>query len=168
MHDLRLAIRSLRATPIVTVVALATLALGIGANTAIFSFINALLVAPLPYPHADRLVSLWERTPSGRRNAMTTLNYLDYAQSSVFEHVAATTGCCGAAILGTGAQPVPVDAFHVSASYFEIFGARAALGRTFVAGEDQAGRDHVVVISHALWVSQFDADPTRMPDSSGY
>jgi putative ABC transport system permease protein len=160
MYDLRLAVRSLRATPIVTVVALATLALGIGANTAIFSFINALLVAPLPYPHADRLVSLWERTPSGRRNAMTTLNYLDYAQSSVFEHVAATTGCCGAAILGTGAQPVPVDAFHVSASYFEIFGARAAPGRTFVVGEDQAGRDHVVVISHALWVSQFGADPT--------
>ena len=69
MLDLRLAIRSLRATPIVTVVALATLALCIGANTAIFSFINGLLLAPLPYPHADRLVSLWERTPSGRRTA---------------------------------------------------------------------------------------------------
>jgi putative ABC transport system permease protein len=160
MQDLRLAIRSLRATPIVTVVALATLALGIGANTAIFSFIEGLLLAPLPYPHADRLVSLWERTPSGRRNAMTTLNYLDYAQSSVFEQVAATTVCCGPAVLGTGAQPVLVGAFHVSASYFEIFGARAALGRTFVAGDDQAGRDHVVVVSHPLWASQFDADPT--------
>jgi putative ABC transport system permease protein len=160
MHDLRVAVRSLRATPIVTVVALATLALGIGANTAIFSFINGLLLAPLPYPHADRLVSLWERTPSGRPNAMTTLNYLDYAQSSVFEQVAATTGCCGPAVLGTGAQPVLVGAFHVSASYFEIFGARAAIGRTFVSGDDQAGRDHVAVVSHALWASQFNADPT--------
>src|ERR1700733_3454954 len=155
MHDLRLAIRSLRATPILTVVALATLALGIGANTAIFSFIEGLLLAPLPYPHTDRLVSLWERTPSGRRNAMTTLNYLDYAQSSVFEQVAATTVCCGPAALGPGAQPVLVGAFHFSASYFEIFGARAALGRTFIAGDDQAGHDHVVVISHRLWVSQF-------------
>jgi putative ABC transport system permease protein len=91
---------------------------------------------------------------------MTTLNYLDYAQSSVFEQVAATTVCCGPAVLGTGAQPVLVGAFHVSASYFEIFGARAALGRTFVAGDDQAGRDHVVVVSHPLWASQFDADPT--------
>jgi hypothetical protein len=81
MYGLRLAVRSLRATPIVTLVALLTLALGIGANTAIFSFIYGLLLAPMPYQHPERLVSLWEQTPSGRRNAMTTLNYVDYAQS---------------------------------------------------------------------------------------
>ena len=159
MNNLRLALRSLRATPIATVVALATLALGIGANTAIFSFIDGLLLAPLAYSHADRLVSLWERTPSGRRNAMTTLNYLDYAQSPIFEAVAATTTCCGPAVLNTGSRPIPINTFRVSASYFEIFGTRAALGRTFNAGEDQVGMDHVAVLSHPLWVSQFGADP---------
>ena len=160
MNNLRLAIRSLRATPVATVVALATLALGIGANTAIFSFIDGLLLAPLAYPHADRLVSLWERTPSGRRNAMTTLNYLDYAQSPVFESVAATTTCCGPAVLNSGSQPIPINTFRVSASYFDIFGTRAALGRTFIAGDDRVGTDHVAVLSHPLWVSQFGADPS--------
>jgi len=160
MNNLRLAFRVLRATPVATVVALATLALGIGANTAIFSFIDGLLLAPLAYPHADRLVSLWERTPSGRRNAMTTLNYLDYAHSPVFEAVAATTTCCGPAVLSAGPQPISIHTFRVSASYFEIFGIRAALGRTFIAGDDQVGRDHVAVLSHPLWVSQFGADPS--------
>jgi putative ABC transport system permease protein len=159
MNNLRLALRTLRATPIATLVALATLALGIGANTAIFSFIDGLLLAPLAYPHAERLVSLWERAPSGRRNAMTTLNYLDYAKSPVFETVAATTVCCGPSVLSEGSQPISIPTFRVSASYFEIFGTRAALGRTFVAGEDQVGRDHVAVLSHPLWLSQFGGDP---------
>ena len=140
MQDIRLAIRALRATPIVTIVALLTLAIGIGANTVIFSFIDGLLLAPLPYQHADRIVSLWERTPAGRRSSMTTLNYLDYAHSPVFEKVAATTGCCGMVVLGAP-QPTPLRAFHVSATYFDILGAHAGLGRTFVAGEDTVGRD---------------------------
>src|SRR5262249_4551576 len=113
-----------------------------------------------PYPNADRIVSLWERAPSGRRNAMTTLNYLDYAGSPVFEQVAATTVCCGPAILSTSGPPVVIDTFSVSATYFDIFGARAALGRTFVTGEDQVGHDHVAVLSHPVWVSAFGADST--------
>ncbi|HWW85506.1 MAG TPA: ABC transporter permease [Vicinamibacterales bacterium] len=162
MHNVRIAMRSLRATPIVTVVSLVTLALGIGANTAIFSFIYALLLAPLGYPHADRLVSIWERNASGQRNPMTTLNYLDYAQTPVFDQVAPTTVCCGGVILGTGEQPLTAGAFHVGATYFDILGVRAALGRTFIAGDDRPGRDHVVVINDALWVSQFGADPSTV------
>jgi putative ABC transport system permease protein len=89
---------------------------------------------------------------------MTTLNYLDYAQSPVFEAVAATTTCCGPAVLSSGSQPIPIHVFRVSASYFQIFGTRAALGRTFITGDDRVGTDHVAVLSHLLWVSQFGAD----------
>src|SRR5579864_304362 len=160
MHHIRMAVRSLRRTPIVTLVAVATLALGIGANTAIFSFIYGLLLSPLPYPHADRLVCLWERTPSGRRNPMTTLNYFDYAQSAVFDQIAPTAVCCGATVLGSGGHPVALPRLQVGASYFEVFGAHAALGRTFDPGEDQIGRDHVVILSHALWLAQFGGDPS--------
>jgi putative ABC transport system permease protein len=158
MHDIRMAIRSLRRTPIVTLVAVVTLVLGIGANTAIFSFIYGLLLSPLPYPHADRLVCLWERTPSGRRNAMTTLNYLDYAHSAVFDQIAPTAVCCGATVLGSGGQPIVLPRLQVGASYFDVFGAHAAWGRTFQPGEDQIGRDHVVILSYALWLTQFGGD----------
>src|SRR5712691_2950394 len=133
--DLRYALRGLRKSPGVTTVVLLTLALGIGVNTAIFSFVDAILLKPLPYPHADRIVGIWERRPSGQPNSMTTLNYLDYAQqSTVFERIAATTGCCAYAMLSGGAAPTPLDALHVSPSYFDILGATAAYGRTFVAG----------------------------------
>ena len=99
--DLRFGVRMFRTRPLVTSVILLTLALGMGVNTAIFSFVDAILLKPLPYPNADRLVGLFERRPTGEPNAMSTLNYLDYARlESVFEQTAATTVCCGAAARG--------------------------------------------------------------------
>ncbi len=158
-HDLRYALRGLRKSPGVTAVILLTLALGIGVNTAVFSFVDAILLRPLPYPNADRIVGIWERRPSGQPNSMTTLNYLDYArQSTVFERVAATTGCCGLTILD-GDTPTSLVALRVTPQYFDIFGAAAAHGRTFRAGDDQPGRDHVVVLSHRAWASHFGSDP---------
>jgi putative ABC transport system permease protein len=158
-QDVRYATRMLRKNPGVTIVALLTFTLGIGANTAIFSLVKAILLTPLPYADADRIVGIWEKRPSGDRNAMSTLNYLDYAnQSAVFEHIAATTGCCSLVTLNNDAAPIQLRALRVSSPYFDILGANAALGRTFVAGDDQPGRDHVVVLSHALWSSQFGAD----------
>jgi len=158
-HDLRYALRGLRRSPGVAAVILLTLALGIGVNTAIFSFVDAILLKPLPYPHADRIVGIWERRPSGQPNSMTTLNYLDFArQSTVFEHIAASTGCCGTTILNVD-PPSSLFALRVSPQYFDIFGAAAAQGRTLVDGDDQPGRDRVVVLSHRAWASHFGSDP---------
>jgi hypothetical protein len=112
-----------------TAVGLLTLALGIGANTAIFSVVNAVLLKPLPYPNASRIVGIWEIRPTGQRNAITTRNYLDYAnQSTVFEHIAATTGCCGPVTLSDNGRPVELRALRVSASYFDILSGTALLG----------------------------------------
>ena len=113
VQDLWYALRGFRRSPGFTSIVLLTLAIGIGANTAIFSFVYAVLFHPLPYPHADRLVSLWERRPDGERNPMTSLNYLDYARTPVFEHVAAITGCCGAVMLTDGDAPIELIASHV-------------------------------------------------------
>ena len=161
-QDVRYAARTLRKNVGVTAVVLLTLALGIGVNTAIFSFTDAILLKPLPYPNADRIVGIWERRPSGQSNAMTTLNYLDYAkQSTVFERIAATTGCCAYTMLGGETTSTAMIALHVSPSYFDILGASAAHGRTFMRGDDEPGRDHVVVLSHRLWASRFGSD-TRL------
>jgi predicted permease len=158
-QDIRYGVRVLRRRPTVTIVALLTLAIGIGANTAIFSVVNGMLWAPMPYPDADRLVSIWELRPTGERNALTTRNYLGYAtQSTMFEGMAATTGCCGSVTLSRGSAPVVLPALRVSSSYFDILGVTAAMGRTFAATDDRPGTDHVVVLSHALWSSQFGSD----------
>jgi putative ABC transport system permease protein len=160
LQGIRQALRSARKTPVVTITTVLTLALVIGVNTSIFSVIDSILLKPLPYPNGDRIVTLWERKPNGQPNSMTTLNYLDYAaEASVFEKVAATTTCCGYMTLTEGGTPAMIVAEHVSAPYFDIFDIRAALGRTFLHGDDQEGRDHVLVMSHALWASRFGADP---------
>jgi predicted permease len=166
VQDVKYAIRSLRKNPGVTATVLLTLALGIGANTAIFSVIDAVILRPLPYPHADRLVIMWEKRPDGQPNSMTPLNYLDYAsQSTVFEHIAATTNCCGVVTLTDAPTPVLLGPQHVSASYFDILGIKPALGRTFLPGEDTPGRDHVVVLSYKTWASRFASDPAVIGSS---
>jgi predicted permease len=165
-YDVRHAIRVVTKQRAVAVVVFVTLALGIGANTAIFSLVDAVLLRPLPYPHADRIIALWERRPAGQRSAMSTLNYLDFAQaSSIFESVAATTGCCGDVTLGEGPAALLLGPARVSPAYFDVLGIPAALGRTLQAGDDVPGRDRVVVISHTLWASQFGSDATLVGHS---
>jgi len=162
-QDVRSALRLLRKNAGFTTVAMLSLGIGIGVNSAVFSVINGILLKPFPYPHAERLVGIWEKRPDGQRSAMSTLNYLDYAnRSTMFERLAATTGCCAYVVLGEGAAPTRLTALHVSATYFDVLGATAAIGRTFLSGEDQAGRDHVVVLSHKLWSSQLGADATLL------
>jgi putative ABC transport system permease protein len=158
VRDLRHAIRLLRNNAGYSAVAIATIALAIGANTAMFSVVKGLLWSPLPYPEPDRIVRVLERLPNGGPNSISTLNYLDWTkQNSVFEHMAAETGW--RATLTGGDEPILIQAVRVSAHYFDIFGAKPALGRTFLPDEDQLGKDHVVLLSHALWERRFGADP---------
>jgi putative ABC transport system permease protein len=156
--DLKYAVRGLRKSPGFTAVAVITIALAIGANTAMFSFVDALFLSPLPYPDADRIVRVLEKPPGGGRNGISTLNYLDWAeQNTVFEYMAAQAGW-GATLTGED-EPVQITGRRVSADYFRIYGTSAALGRTFVAGEDEPGNDHVVVLSRSFWENRFGGDP---------
>jgi len=156
VSEVRHAFRSLRKSPGFTVIVVATLALGIGANTAIFSIVNGFLLKALPYADADRIVNVYEMPPKFDRNVVSPLNYLDWKQeNTVFEFMAATAGVGGSAVLTGVDDPVQLRGSKVSVDYFKVFGVRAALGRMFAANEDQPGNDHVVVISHAFWQSQF-------------
>jgi predicted permease len=141
------------------IAAVATLALGIGANTAIFSLINATLLEPLPYPAADRIVQLWLTTPSGDGLTLSIPEVNALAQqTSVFENVAAYDfGGPGVNITGVG-EPEQVKAIHVSASYFGLFGARVDSGRTFTSEEDRPNGGRVVVLSYSLWLRRFNGD----------
>jgi len=161
LHDLRHAIRLLRNSPGFSAVAIATIALTIGANTAMFSFVNGMLLSPLPYPESDRIVRVLEKSPNGGLNGISTLNYLDWTdQKAVFEYMAAEVAW-RATLTGAG-EPVSIRGARVSAHYFDIFGATPALGRTFLSGEDQVGTDRVVLLSHVLWESRFGSDPAML------
>ncbi len=155
--DLRFALRMIRNSPGFTVVAVLTLALGIGANTAIFSFVDAVLLEPLPYPHSERIVMVWEKPPGGERNGISTLNFLDWKrENTVFSAIAAETG--GSMTLTGGDRPVQVQGARESASFFDIWGIKPMLGRTFAPDEDQPGKNLVVVLSNRFWESRFGAD----------
>jgi len=157
VNDLRYALRMVRTNPGFTIVAVLTLALGIGANTAIFSFIDAVLLKPLPYADADKIVMVWEKPPNGERNGISTMNFLDWKnQNTVFSAMAAQNG---ASVTLTGIDvPVQLRGARVSAPYFDIFKVKPMLGRTFAADEDQPGKQHVVVLSHRIWESRFGSD----------
>jgi putative ABC transport system permease protein len=157
---MRYAIRTLRRSPGFTIVALLTLALGIGANTAIFSFVNGVLLKPLPYRDPHGIVMVWEKPPGGGRNGISTLNFLDWKnQNTVFDHMAAFNWGGSVTLTGSG-QPEELPGVRVSAPYFDIFGVQPVLGRTFAPDEDRLGKSQVVVLSHRLWQNRFGADPS--------
>lgn len=158
LQDLRYGLRTLRNSPAFAAIAVATLAIGVGANTAIFSFVDGVLLKPLPYAEPDRIMRVLEKPPGGGRNGISTLNYLDWQKdNTVFDYMAAATGD-STTLTGNG-EPTQLRASLVSPHYFDIFGIRAVLGRTFAGDEDQAGKDRVAILSHALWATQFGADP---------
>jgi putative ABC transport system permease protein len=158
VRDLRYGLRMLAKSRSFTLVSLLTLALGIGANTAIFSFVDAVLLKPLPYADSDRIVMVMEKPPIGERNSISTLNYLDWKnQNDVFQYM--TPFSPGAVTLTGMGDPVQFRRGSVAPEYFNVFGVHAVLGRTLAAGEDQPGKDHVVVLSHAVWETQFGSNP---------
>ena len=161
LRDVRHAVRRLRNSPSFSAIAIATIAVAVGANTAMFSVAKGILLSPLPYPEPDRIVRVLERLPRGEPTGISTLNYLDWTtQNTVFEYLAAEAGW--RATLTAGDEPVVIRGARVSPHYFEIFGTKAALGRTFLPDEDQPGHDRVVLLSHALWERRFGADPSLL------
>jgi putative ABC transport system permease protein len=157
-HDLRDAVRALWRSPAYTVTAIAVLALGIGATSSIFSFVDGVLLRPLPYANPERIVMVWEKPPNGLRNGVATANFLDWRnENDVFETMSAVTGSM-MTLSGAG-ETKRIQTARVSAGYFDVFAARASLGRTFVGDDEQAGREQVVVLSNKIWQSVFGADP---------
>src|SRR5438552_3668754 len=162
MQDLRYTLRLLRRTPGFTVVTILALALGIGANTAIFSVIDAVLLRPLPYEDPGRLVKIWGRfTGIGvpkDQNWISAPEFVDIRNlSKGFSHIAAMTG--DSFNVTAGGLPERVEGAEVSVSLFPMLGVQAERGRVFLPEEEQVGRDNVVLLSDALWRRRFGADP---------
>src|SRR5919112_917736 len=156
-QDVRYGARAMRANPGFTLVAVVALALGVGANTAIFSVVNAVLLRPLQYPNAERIVAIQELSPEGRRVQVTPANFLDWReQATAFEHMAAIF--TRPANLAVGDEAERIDFAMTSAAFFEVFGVRPRAGRFFLPEEEKAGHAPVVVLSHALWQRCFGAD----------
>jgi len=159
VQDLRFGIRLLLKNPGFSAVAILALALGIGANTAIYSVVDAVLFRPLPFYHPERLVAVWERdlTKGDDHDSVMAANYLDWRRrSQVFEEMSAHAG--GSVNLTGLAEPERIRAARVSAGLFPLLGAHPEVGRTFLPDEDQPGHQRVVVISNHLWKSRFGGD----------
>ena len=158
LQDLRYCVRQFLHSPGFTAIAIITLALGVGATAAIFSFVNAVLLKPLPYPHPERIVSVREKLPSGDRNFISTLNFLDWEQQNrCFQFLSAIAW--DTVTLTDSGSPEELNVHRVSASYFKVLGVGATLGRTFAASENEAGNDLEVVLSNRIWRSRFGGDP---------
>jgi putative ABC transport system permease protein len=178
MQDVRYALRMLRRTPGFTFFAILTIALCLGANAAIFTMVDGILLKGAGYPEPERIVQISERPPGGGRNGVSGANYLDWAaQSQSFEAIAARTGGTmsytgiapalassstpGAASTASGhgageAQSLRVGI--VSPPFFEVYGVRTAAGRTFARDEDRPGKEKVTVLTHRAWTSLFGGD----------
>ncbi|HET7273641.1 MAG TPA: ABC transporter permease [Longimicrobiaceae bacterium] len=159
LHDLHYAFRSLRKSPGFTLLAVLTLALGIGATTAIFSVVSGVVLNPLPYAEPDRLVRIWETTPEGDDFTASEPNYLDFAeQNRTFAEMAAYKQA-PLSLTGDG-EPERLEGMAVTHTLFPLLGQTPAFGRTFVTEEDVPGGDtRVAVLSHDLWERRFRSDP---------
>src|SRR5256714_6702964 len=158
--DVRYAIRNLIKRPGFTAIAVIPLALGIGANSAIFSTINALLVSPLPFPGQERVVAIWDKAPSRgvQHNEGAMANYLDWrAQNNSFDHLALerwwSTNLTGAD------TPERIQGFLVTANFLDVVGVKPIRGRNFSEEENQPGKDTVAIIANSLWQRRFGSDP---------
>ena len=160
-QDLRYGVRMLAKNPGFTLVAILTLALGIGANTAMFSYVNAWVIKPLPYPQADRLFifASYDKKRGWTSESLTsTASFLDYQrQNTSFEQ---TVGWAGWNFNLTGdGTPALVEGGRVSWNYFDVLGGKPLLGRTFAQDEDGLGASHVAILSQGLWQSRYAGDP---------
>ena len=148
LQNLRYSVRMLRKNPGLTIAVIATLALGIGATTAIFTVVYSTLLAPLPLPHPDQLVMVWSNP--GHRNGISAGDFLDWQRDNhSFQGLSAITG--GNFNLATKGQPEQVDGRRVTPGYFKMMGFPLMMGRDFLPEEGVPGKDHVVILTHKLW-----------------
>src|SRR6266446_763494 len=165
MNYLRFGLRQLIKNPAFSAVAILTLALGIGANTAIFSIVNAVLLRPLPYPEADRIMVLNESSGPGQDYSVALPDYFDWQKgNTVFEHLAATHKESRNLSGIPGRDPERVSCASVTRNFFNIIGLPPQIGRTFGEDEDKVGAPPVVVISDRLW-QRADRKSTRLNSS---
>jgi putative ABC transport system permease protein len=162
IQDFRYALRQFRKSPGFAAVAVITLALGIGANTAVFSVVDQVLLHPLPYPDSDRIVKISQTFEGISTNNASPANYLDWvsqnqlSQNQAFAEMAASRGWQGS--LSTGDRPEPVKGTMTTPSFFALFGVDPMLGRSLEGGDARPGNDHVVVLGYGLWQRYFAAD----------
>jgi putative ABC transport system permease protein len=153
-QDLRYGVRMLLKQKGVTAIAVLTLALGIGANTAIFSVVNGVLLKPLPYREPEQLMMVWESFPGSQENMVMPANFADWrTQNRVFTDMAAWVGKT-LNLSGSG-EPEKLEGLRVTANLFSLLGVQPSLGRTFLPEEDQPGANQVALISHGLWQRRF-------------
>jgi putative ABC transport system permease protein len=166
LQDARYGVRNLARNPGFTIVAMLTLALGIGANTTIFSVINDTLLKPLPFPDSDRLTLVWETFGKGpdNRNIVSAPNFWDFQrQSSSFESMAIFDSAgqgYNLSATGNAQEAEQVSGLRVSAGFFSVLGAKPLFGRTFLPEEETLGKDHEVVLSYGLWKDRYGGDPS--------
>jgi len=157
LKDIKYGARNLLKRPALTVIALVTLALGIGANTAIFSVVNAVVLRPLPYAEPDRLVTLWETMPGSDRRAVAPGNFFDWrAQNRTFQELGATF--FGNFNLTSDGEPDRIDGATVTSNFMHVLGVQPQLGRTFQADDDQHQDRNLVLLGDGLWQRRFGAD----------
>jgi putative ABC transport system permease protein len=161
--DIRQAFRMMRKNPGFTIVALSALALGIGANIAIFSVVNAVMLQPLPYPQPDRIMKLGRKYAHGAGYSNSIPKYMAWRHNDVFESMAAYDQSGPGLNLGSGGDhPEQIKGAHVSRDYFKVFGVGPVAGRTFTRAEDLPGGAHVAILSHQLWKSHFAGDANML------
>jgi putative ABC transport system permease protein len=171
--DIRYGFRTLLREPGFLAAAVLTLALGVGANTTIFSVINATILKPLPFPDSDRLVLLWKtfgKAP-GNENLMSAPDFWDLKnQTHSFERVAIfDSSGRGYNLSARGAEPEQVSGLRVSADFFSVLGAKPMVGRSFLTEEELPGKDHEVILSYSLWKRRYGSDGDCRPyDSRGW
>jgi putative ABC transport system permease protein len=158
IQDLKHAFRMFRQNPAFTAAAVAALALGISANTAIFSVVSAVLLKPVPFPDPDRVVLFMNTSPQGSGPGASPAKFAHWRQQTTVIQDATAFRTNVVNYTG-GAFPEQLRAGQVSADYFRLFGARVIMGRTFTPEEDRPGGEHVAVLSHRLWTRRFSADP---------
>jgi putative ABC transport system permease protein len=158
--DVRYAVRSMRRNPGFTAVAITALALGIGANTAIFSVVNGVILQPLPFREPDRLVRLGESFPNGGHNDSVSIpKYMAWRTNQVFAGTALYDQGGLNQTLGSGDPPIQLKTLHVSQEFFQVFGAAPALGRVFDRTEDLPGGPGTAILTYRTWQSRFGCDP---------